>query len=188
MSCILEDGRGHLWMSTNNGLSVFDPGKETFKSYSAADGLPGADLSGWGACSESPSGEMFFGGFSGGVAFHPDKVVDNPYVPPVVLTDFRIFDRPVTPRATRTADMAASVPDETNLTFSIEAIATALSNGGTRSWSFANSSAMSAGRNAAPCAVSRYARKNAAGFGLHCGRVVARFEAKERVFQREMKV
>jgi PAS domain S-box-containing protein len=39
---------------------------------------------------------MFFGGFSGGVAFYPDKVVDNPYVPPVVLTDFRLFDRPAT--------------------------------------------------------------------------------------------
>ena len=96
VSCILEDERGNLWMSTNNGLSVFDPAKQTFKNYSAADGLPGADLTGWGACFKSSSGEMFFGGFSGGVAFHPDKVVDNPYVPPVVLTDFRLFDRPVT--------------------------------------------------------------------------------------------
>jgi PAS domain S-box-containing protein len=96
VSCILEDERGNLWMSTNNGLSVFDPSKQTFKNYSAADGLPGADLTGWGACFKNSSGEMFFGGFSGGVAFHPDKVVDSPYVPPVVLTDFRLFDRPVT--------------------------------------------------------------------------------------------
>jgi len=96
VSCILEDERGNLWMSTNNGLSVFDPSKQTFKNYSAADGLPGADLTGWGACFKSPSGEMFFGGFDGGVAFHPDKVADSPYVPPVVLTDFRLFDRPVT--------------------------------------------------------------------------------------------
>ena len=95
VSCILEDDRGNLWMSTNNGLSVFDPSKQTFKNYSAADGLPGADLTGWGACFKSPSGEMFFGGFSGGIAFHPDKVVDSPCVPPVVLTDFRLFDRPV---------------------------------------------------------------------------------------------
>jgi PAS domain S-box-containing protein len=73
-----------------------DTSKQTFKSYSAADGLPGADLGGWGACFKSPSGEMFFGGFSGGVAFHPDKVVDSPYVPPVVLNDFRLFDRPMT--------------------------------------------------------------------------------------------
>jgi hypothetical protein len=39
---------------------------------------------------------MFFGGFSGGVAFYPDRVVDDPYVPPVVLSDFRLFGRPVT--------------------------------------------------------------------------------------------
>ena len=39
---------------------------------------------------------MFFGGFSGGVAFHPDRVVDDPYVPPVVLSDFQLFGRPVT--------------------------------------------------------------------------------------------
>ena len=96
VSCVLEDDSGHLWMSTNNGLSVFDASKQTFKSYSAADGLPGADLGGWSACFKSPTGEMFFGGFSGGVAFHPGKVVDSPYVPPVVLTDFRLFGRPVT--------------------------------------------------------------------------------------------
>jgi PAS domain S-box-containing protein len=96
VSCILEDERGHLWMSTNNGLSVFDPSKQTFKNYSAADGLPGSDLTGWGACFKSSSGEMFFGGFSGGIAFYPDKVVDSSYVPPVVLTDFLLFDRPVT--------------------------------------------------------------------------------------------
>jgi ligand-binding sensor domain-containing protein/signal transduction histidine kinase len=96
VSCILEDEPGNLWMSTNNGLSVFDPSKQAFKNYSAADGLPGADLTGWGACFKSSSGEMFFGGFSGGIAFYPDKVVDSPYVPPVVLTDFRLFGRPVT--------------------------------------------------------------------------------------------
>ena len=96
VSCILEDERGNLWMSTNNGLSVFDPSKQTFKNYSVADGLPGADLTAWGACFQSSSGEMFFGGYSGGIAFRPEKVVDSPYVPPVVLTDFWLFDRHVT--------------------------------------------------------------------------------------------
>jgi PAS domain S-box-containing protein len=82
-------------MSTNNGLSAFDPVKQTFRNYSTADGLPGADLSGWGACYKSPNGEMLFGGYDGGVAFSPDKVVDSLYVPKVVLTDFRLFDRAV---------------------------------------------------------------------------------------------
>ena len=36
-----------------------------------------------------------------------------------------ILSRPVTPRATRRADMAASVPDETNRTFSSDGTAAA---------------------------------------------------------------
>jgi len=96
VSCILEDERGNLWMSTNNGVSKLDPLRQTFERYSTADGLPGTDLTGFGSCFKSSSGEMFFGGFSGGIAFHPDKIVDSPYVPPVVLTDFQLFGRPVT--------------------------------------------------------------------------------------------
>ena len=96
VSCILEDGRSNLWMSTNHGVSKLDPLRQTFERYSIADGLPGADLTGFGSCSRNSSGEMFFGGFSGGVAFHPDRVVDDPYIPPVVLSDFRLFGRPVT--------------------------------------------------------------------------------------------
>ena len=95
VSCILEDGRGRLWMSTNEGVSSFDPLPKRFNNYTSADGLPGADLTGWGACFKRADGEMFFGGFSGATAFYPDKVTDNLYVPPVVLTDFRLSGAPV---------------------------------------------------------------------------------------------
>jgi ligand-binding sensor domain-containing protein len=95
VGCILEDDHGDLWMSTNNGVARFDPQKKTVKNYSTSDGLPGPDLTGWGACYRSMAGEIFFGGFSGATAFFPDKVHDNAYIPPVVLTDFQLFDRPV---------------------------------------------------------------------------------------------
>ncbi|HEV3440796.1 MAG TPA: two-component regulator propeller domain-containing protein, partial [Gemmata sp.] len=95
ISCILGDDQGNLWMSTNNGLSRFDPLTRTFKNYSVADGLPGNDLTGWDACFKRRSGEMFFGGFAGAVAFRPETVSDTSYIPPVVLTDVRLSGRPV---------------------------------------------------------------------------------------------
>jgi ligand-binding sensor domain-containing protein len=95
LSCILEDQAGQLWISTSRGLSRFDPLRNTFKNYSTADGLPGDDLTGWDACFKSSRGEMFFGGFSGSVAFYPEKVEDTSYTPPIVLTDFQLFGKPV---------------------------------------------------------------------------------------------
>jgi hypothetical protein len=99
VSCILEDNenenQGTLWMSTNRGLSRFDPRNKAFSNYSFADGLPGNDLTGWASCFKSPTGEMFFGGFSGGVAFYPDGLDRNSFAPPVALTEFRLSDTPV---------------------------------------------------------------------------------------------
>jgi ligand-binding sensor domain-containing protein/signal transduction histidine kinase len=95
ISCILEDDRGNLWMGTTNGLSRLTPSTRAFKNYSRADGLPGMDLTGWIACYRSATGEMFFGGFSGAVAFRPDKLTDSTYVPPVALTSFELFGVPV---------------------------------------------------------------------------------------------
>ena len=95
LSCMLEDQSGMFWMSSSRGLSKFDPVANKFTNYSTVDGLPGNDLTGWDACFNSPSGEMFFGGFSGGVAFFPDKVVDKRDPLPLVLTDFRLAGHPV---------------------------------------------------------------------------------------------
>lgn len=90
VSCILADDHGDLWMSTNEGLSTLDPRTQKFRNYSVEDGLPGNDLTGMDACYRSRSGEMFFGGFAGAVAFYPDQPSDNLYVPPVVFTDLQI--------------------------------------------------------------------------------------------------
>ena len=90
VSCILEDKAGNLWISSNKGLFKFDPGSGVFQNYTSADGLPGDDLTGWGTGFQSKSGEMFFGGFAGGVAFRPESLADTSYVPPVVLTNLKL--------------------------------------------------------------------------------------------------
>jgi ligand-binding sensor domain-containing protein/signal transduction histidine kinase len=91
VACIREDEQGKLWMSTNKGISSFDPRNRSFRNYFTSDGLPGPDLTAWPACSRSPDGEMFFGGFSGGVAFYPNQITETTWTPPVVLTDLRVL-------------------------------------------------------------------------------------------------
>jgi signal transduction histidine kinase/ligand-binding sensor domain-containing protein len=91
---ILEDQHGYLWLSTNNGISRFDPKTETFKNYDIHDGLQSNEFNS-DACFKSSSGMMFFGGVNGLNGFYPDSLEDNNYLPAVVLTDFQLFNRPV---------------------------------------------------------------------------------------------
>ena len=35
---------------------------------------------------------MFFGGNQGFNAFYPEKIIDNPHIPPVVITVFQLFN------------------------------------------------------------------------------------------------
>ena len=109
VSCILEDSRGTLWISTNAGISSFSRKTERFSNYTTADGLPGPDLTGTGACYKSSTGEMFFAGFSGATAFFPDKVAGTPYAPQPALTDFRLFGSSVIP-GTASTDRGANQP------------------------------------------------------------------------------
>jgi len=90
VSRILEDERGDLWISTENGLSRFNPREKTFKNYYVSDGIAGNEFYNYASAFRSPSGEMFFSSYFGVTAFSPRDVIDRPYVPPVVLTDFRI--------------------------------------------------------------------------------------------------
>ncbi len=90
---ILEDDRGTLWLSSNKGIFTFNPATEELKSYDVTDGIQDYHFND-GAFFESKHGEMFFGGANGFNAFFPDKIKDNPYVPPVVITSFKVLNRP----------------------------------------------------------------------------------------------
>jgi PAS domain S-box-containing protein len=92
---ILADDQGNLWLSTGKGLSKFNPKTETFRNYDVSDGLQGNEFDGVKAYFKSKTGEMFFGGLNGFNAFYPEQVKDNPHIPPIVITDFRIFDKTV---------------------------------------------------------------------------------------------
>ncbi len=101
IEAILEDNQGFLWLATHNGLSRFDPQTRNFRTYSEADGLPSNFLAPFGVEGSwrSKDGEMFFGSTKGLTTFYPDRLSPGNYVPPVVLTDFQLFNKPVQPGA-----------------------------------------------------------------------------------------
>ena len=103
---ILEDKAGKLWISTNKGLSRFDPQTGRFRNYDVSDGLQADEFS--KACFQAADGEMFFGGIHGINAFYPENIRDNPYLPPVVLTSFKIRNKlvPIGPKSVLTSAIA----------------------------------------------------------------------------------
>ncbi|UCE05776.1 MAG: SpoIIE family protein phosphatase [bacterium] len=106
---ILSDDQGNLWLSTNKGLSKFNPQTETFINYDVNDGLQSNEFN-TGAYYKSSSGEMFFGGINGFNAFYPDRI-DNPYIPPVVITKFKKFSKIVRSDISDTEEIELSYRD-----------------------------------------------------------------------------
>jgi signal transduction histidine kinase/streptogramin lyase len=107
---ILEDDHDNLWLSTPKGLSKYcaigaslpagrpgasggDPRTGRFKNYDVSYGLHGNEFSMRSAL-RTRNGEMYFGGTGGFTRFRPDSIKDNPFVPPIVITVFKKFERP----------------------------------------------------------------------------------------------
>ena len=91
---MLEDKSGHLWISTNKGLTRFNPKTFTFLNYDIRDGLQSNEFN-FGAYFKGQDGEMFFGGINGFNAFSPDKIRKNPFIPQMMVTDFQLFNKSV---------------------------------------------------------------------------------------------
>lgn len=89
---MVEDRRGNLWITTNNGLVCFDPKMETMHVYTTANGLLSNQFNFQsGFCDKS--GNIYLGSINGLVRFNPGTFEENPFQPPIVITDFYLFNK-----------------------------------------------------------------------------------------------
>lgn len=92
---IWEDRLGNLWIVQATGVTSFNPENEKgfcFDLNDRFDGLiisPGDNLL-------SKKGSLYLGTNNGCIAFRIEDLQYNKYIPPVFITDFQIFNRPVT--------------------------------------------------------------------------------------------
>jgi len=91
---ILEDKKGNIWASTNDGLSVLTPKTGEIRTYDVNDGIQGNQFI-RGSMVKAADGRLFFGGTNGLTSFYPDSLQENIMEPTIVLTDFRIFGKSV---------------------------------------------------------------------------------------------
>ncbi|MCB1043379.1 MAG: hypothetical protein KDC35_10590 [Acidobacteria bacterium] len=91
---LLRDDQGDLWASTNRGIVRLrmDGADIHFRSYDVSDGLQANEFLS-GSAHQSADGMMMFGGTNGFNAFYPSEITESPYVPPLVITSFKVFDQ-----------------------------------------------------------------------------------------------
>ncbi|MES2775633.1 MAG: two-component regulator propeller domain-containing protein [Bacteroidota bacterium] len=93
---MLQAADGKIWVSTNKGLSSFDPLQKSFRNYTYHNGLQHNSFN-VGAGMVLSSGEMLFGGLEGFNYFLPQALHYNDNVPAIVFSDLKISNKSVIP-------------------------------------------------------------------------------------------
>lgn len=88
---ILEDEEGNLWLSSNQGISTFNPELKQVKHVFGRKELQDFEFI-ERSCLYTRNGDMYFGGTNGFVSFNPATLsrVETPYN--LYLVDFKIFN------------------------------------------------------------------------------------------------
>ncbi|HEY4335892.1 MAG TPA: ATP-binding protein, partial [Puia sp.] len=113
---IVEDAEERIWVSTNTGVSCFDPEAKVFRNFSGLNGLQNSNFV-HGSGLRLADGEILFGGLQGFNYFDPSRLTVNRNVPAVVLTDLQIANKSVLPGKSSPIRAQVSVADEIRLDY-----------------------------------------------------------------------
>ena len=117
VNSILEDDNGNLWLGTGSGISFFNITTNKFTNYSSADGLSGTIMN-FESALKLDNGEMLFGSTRGLNLFDPKKIKFSKFHPPVVFTDFQIFNESVRIGNNSVLENSISISNEIELSYS----------------------------------------------------------------------
>ena len=95
---IEPDAAGFFWISTNHGLSRYDPADGSFVNYSTATGLPDNEFN-EGASGIASNGELMFGGIRGLLRFDPTRInqLTQEVSREIVFTDISVDGQALAP-------------------------------------------------------------------------------------------
>ncbi|MBN1599841.1 MAG: response regulator [Bacteroidales bacterium] len=91
---ILQDNENNLWFSTESGISKFNLANLKFENFDKNNGLQ-SDRFSENTCCTLYDGRMVFGSTNGALVVDPEKFTRNSYIPPIVFTNFQLFNKDV---------------------------------------------------------------------------------------------
>ena len=91
---IMADKNGNLWLSTNNGLSRFNPVTKTYTNFNKSDGLQSNEFNRF-YYGKFKDGTMMFGGIEGFNYFKPESITRDTVPPQLSFTGFKIFNNSI---------------------------------------------------------------------------------------------
>ena len=89
---MIDDNKGNLWITTNNGLVCFNPEADTKRVYTTANGLLSNQFN-FQSAFRDKKGRIYLGSINGFIVFDPETFVENSFLPPIVITDFYLFNK-----------------------------------------------------------------------------------------------
>ena len=113
---IVEDLRGLIWVSTNKGISSFDPITKVFTNYTVYNGVQNNNFI-RGAGMRTAGGEIYFGGAAGFNYFNPRFFKNNRSVPSVIFTDLKVSNSSVLPGKASPIQEHISIAKNINLDY-----------------------------------------------------------------------
>ncbi len=91
---LVSDEDNKLWMSSNRGISQFDPVNKTFKNFNLSDGLQGYEFNSK-AYLITEDNQIFYGGINGLNYFYPHKIESNLIAPKTLISKVILYDSTV---------------------------------------------------------------------------------------------
>lgn len=88
---IEKGSNDNIWLSTNNGLSQFNPASQQFNNFNESDNLLGNEFY-WGAHLKKSNGQLIFGGTNGYSEFYPDSISPNKSKSATIITGVSVFN------------------------------------------------------------------------------------------------
>tara|TARA_R110002020_G_scaffold117986_1_gene269698 strand:+ start:100861 stop:105012 length:4152 start_codon:yes stop_codon:yes gene_type:complete len=93
---IVQSLDGNIWVSGNSGITKLNIETDGFTNYNINDGLLSNDFN-MNSAFRDEEGRIYFGGYQGIDFFDPQNIKTNTHIPPLYLSDFKLFNEKTMP-------------------------------------------------------------------------------------------